>query len=90
MLWVLIVVMIYCSNKPQTYSVVAMMYIGFLMFNRYYCYLEAQEDEKERLGKRFQKDKFHRQYMQEKRSLIKMEIMIGVMLLLVLQFWIKK
>ena len=87
MLWALLLVIIYCWKKPQTYPILAVMYAIFLIFNRYYCYLEAQEEEKERLGKKFQKDKFYGQYMKEKRSLIRMELMILVMLLFLFRFF---
>lgn len=86
-LWVLLATIIYCWNKPYTYSVVAVMYGVFLVFNRYYCYLEEREQEKERLGKNFQNSKFYEQYMKQKRSLIRMEMMIIIMLLFVVSFY---
>ena len=86
LLWALLIIMIYCWNKPQAHTIFVVMYIIFLILNRYYCYLEAQENEKERLGKKFQKDKFFNQYMKENHSLTRMEIMIIVMLLFLLQF----
>lgn len=89
-LWILIATIIYCWNRPQTYSIVAIMYAIFLILNRYYCYLEEREAEKKRLGKYFQKDKFYEQYMKQKRSLIRMELMILVMLFFVLQYHMNK
>lgn len=89
-LWGLIATIIYCWNRPHTFSIVAVMYGIFLIFNRYYCYLEEREAEKKRLGKYFQKDKFYEQYMKQKRSLIRMEMMILVMLFFVLQYHMNK
>lgn len=86
-LWILLAAIIYCWNKPYTYSVVAVMYGVFLVLNRYYCYLEEREKEKQRLGKYFQNSKFYKQYMEQKRSLIRMEIMIIIMLLFVVSFY---
>ncbi len=80
---------IFCCNKPQSYFVVAVIYGMFFILNQYYCYLEAREEEKERLGKDFQDNKFYKQYMEQKRPLIKMEIMILVMLLFVICFYRK-
>ena len=89
-LWILLAAIIYCWNKPQTYIVIAVMYGIFLILNGYYCYLEAKEEEKERLGTDFQNNKFYEQYMEQKRSLIRMEIMIIVMLMFVICFYINK
>lgn len=89
-LWILLLTIIYCWNKPETYPILAVMYLIFLVFNQYYCYLEEQEEEKKRLGKNFKKDKFFQQYRKEKSSLFRMELLMIGMLLLLIQFGIKK
>ncbi len=89
LLWTFLFAVIYCWNKPQTYSVLVIIYMIFLILNRYYSYLEEQECERERLGKKFQKNKFYEQYRKEKQALIRMEMMIIIMLLFLLQFYNK-
>ena len=89
-LWIVLLTILYGWNKPETYPIFAVIYLIFLVFNQYYCYLEDQEEEKKRLGKNFQKDKFFQQYRKEKSSLFRLELlMIGILLLLI-QFGIKK
>ncbi len=89
-LWIVLLTILYGWNKPETYPILAVIYLIFLVFNQYYCYLEDQEEEKKRLGKNFQKDKFFQQYRKEKSSLFRLELlMIGILLLLI-QFGIKK
>ena len=85
LLWTYLFAVIYCWNKPQTYSVLVIIYMIFLILNRYYSYLEEQECERERLGK----NKFYEQYRKEKQALIRMEMMIIIMLLFLLQFYNK-
>lgn len=90
LLWVLLALIIYCWNKPQVYTILLAIYAICLILNQYYCYLEAQEEEKQRLGNKFQIKQFQQKYQKEHRSLIRMEMMIIIMLLFVMQLRLKR
>ena len=59
----------------------------FLVVNQYYAYLEEKETQKQQLGRAFQPQVFHKNYMKKKRSIIKLEILLLGMIVLIALFW---
>ena len=86
-LWLLLIAVIYCWKRPELYLILIGIYGIFLVVNQYYAYLEEKETQKQQLGRAFQPQVFHKNYMKEERSIIKLEILLLGMMVLIALFW---
>ncbi len=88
LLWLLLITVIYCWKKPQMHLALIGAYGIFLVLNRYYDYLEEKQQQKQQLGRGFQQQAFHHQYMKKKRSVIKLELLLLGMIFII-EFFLK-